>query len=726
MLEYDDHLAIAAAAEIEHRLLKERFAAVFLHSPNAIVLSRLSDGVYVDANQAWTELSGYARQEILGTSALALGIWAQPGQRELLVNHLTQHDRIHEFEFVMRRKDGTLINLLLSGSKVELDGQKCLLGMSVDVTERTRQENELRMSEKRFLDVLDAAGEFVWEIDEQDRFTFVSARVESITGYSPAEMLGRTPASFMTSEEARRVRDWLRSSRPAGTAIRKLEHVTMTKQGRPVWLQISAVPIFRADGRTIGMRGTGLDITERKLADAQIEELATRDPLTHLVNRRYLVSRLPEILARAGAGRQMSAVLFIDLDRFKAINDSLGHAIGDSLLAEVAGRLRKTVAAGELISRLGGDEFVVVLGCPASMAPVRALAQKILAALATPYEIEGQSLNISASIGISAFPNDAIDGPNLVRNADMAMYAAKQRGGNAFQFFSAEMKILAVEKLTLETALRRGIELNQFQLHYQPKFSIANGRLTGVEALIRWNHPMLGMIGPGRFIPIAEETGLIVQLGQWVLSEACRQLRVWADHCAAPVPIAVNLSIRQLDAQLPSLVSAALREVGAEPGWLELEITESILMKNVPANMHILKQLSDLGVCIAIDDFGTGYSSLAYLRRFHVDKLKIDQSFIRDIDTDEEAASIVTAVIALSHSLKLKTVAEGVETVAQQAKLASLDCDEVQGYLLGVPMTAQEIERRFFRILAPSTSAPSVETTEFENRRLPFCAALQP
>ena len=685
-------------AEQERRLSDERFALIFHASPDAIVISRLESGVYVELNEAWSELSGYSRDELVGHSALELNIWADPHQREVMFSQLKANGRIRDFEFQLRRKSGEIADSSMTAEIIKLRGEQCLLAIHVNVTERNRSTRRLRESERRFADVVDAAGEYVWEANVEGKYTYVSERIERVLGYSPAEVIGKDAYQFMPPDEILRLEHWFDTRPNPGTPIRNLEYISITKDGRQIWQQVSGVPIFNATGERIGFRGTGLDITERKLAEQRIEELATRDTLTQLPNRRLLNDRLSQGILSAQRSGGLIAALFVDLDRFKTINDSLGHAVGDELLKSVADRLLQLMRKGDTLARIGGDEFVVILEALRVAEDAGAVAQKIITVLSEPYSIEGKVLTTSASVGISVFPGDAADGATLVRNADMAMYFAKERGRRNYQFYSEQMNARAVEKLTMESTLRRAMERSEFELYYHPKFKLADGELVGVEALVRWNHPELGVVGPNRFIPVVEETGLIVPLGAWVLDRACRQSREWTTKFGRDVPMAVNLSVGQLNPGLARTVSDALAGAGLVPQQLELEVTESMLMKNVDENIDVLKQLSDSGVTIAIDDFGTGYSSLAYLRRFQVDTLKIDQSFVRDVDTNLDDAAIVEAIVALGHSLKLNVVAEGVETEEQKQRLLKLKCDQCQGYLFGEPMPALEFERRYLKL----------------------------
>ena len=681
--------------ELERRLADERFARIFNSNPDAITISRLDNGVYIELNDAWTELSGFTRQELIGKGTIELGIWAIPAQRAELIAQLETHGRVREFEFQLRRKNGETADTLMTGEVIELHGERCLLAILVNVTERNRNTRRLQESEQRFSDVVDAAGEYVWETDAAGNYTYLSARIERVLGYAPAELVGKRPYEFMPVDEAERLKYWFDSLADADATIRNVEFVSITNDGRQIWQQVSGVPIFNSVGEIIGRRGTGMDITERKLAEQRIEELATRDALTQLPNRRLLTDRLSQGILSAQRSGGLIAALFIDLDRFKTINDSLGHTAGDELLKLVADRLQQLMRKGDTLARIGGDEFVVVLEALRVPEDAGAVAQKIIAALSEPCTIAGTRLTTSASVGISVFPGDAADGVTLVRNADMAMYFAKEHGRRNYQFYSEEMNARAVEKLTLENTLRRAIEREEFELYYHPKFSLADGQLVGVEALVRWNHPDLGVVGPGRFIPITEDTGLIVPLGEWVLNCACRQSRLWAGTFQRDIPIAVNLSVGQFNKGLTRTVQNALANAGMSPALLELEITESVLMKNVDENIDVLRGLSDLGVSIAIDDFGTGYSSLAYLRRFNVDTLKIDQSFVRDINTNLDDAAIVEAIIALGHSLKLTVVAEGVETEEQRRQLHELHCDHCQGFLFGEPLPAAQFEAQY-------------------------------
>ncbi len=452
---------------------------------------------------------------------------------------------------------------------------------------------------------------------------------------------------------------------------------------------------------------------QRKLAEDQLRFIATHDALTDLPNRTMFNERLRHALHQGTRYSRGIAVMFIDIDRFKVVNDSLGHSAGDRLLQDSAKRLSECLRESDTVARLGGDEFVVMVENFTAPKDAIAVAQKVLAGLARPFFLEGQEFLMSASIGISTFPEDGKDAETLLKNADIAMYRAKDQGRNNYQFYSAQMNKHTFERLAMESSLRRAIERNEFLLHYQPKLDLRTGAIAGVEALIRWKHPDWGMVSPAQFIPLAEETGLIVQIGEWVLKTACDQSRSWREQGIPPMRVAVNLSARQFSQKtLVSDVARTLVQSGLTPDCLELEITESLVMHNPEGAAETLHKLKAMGIALSIDDFGTGYSSLAYLKRFPIDCVKIDRSFIKDIPTEADDMAITKGVIALGHSLRLKVVAEGVETVEQQDFLRSNDCDEMQGYLFSKPLPAEEVTA----LLKTHSQKPNLNVVEPRRR----------
>ena len=451
---------------------------------------------------------------------------------------------------------------------------------------------------------------------------------------------------------------------------------------------------------TLRMTGTSHNISKRKRAEERAEYLATRDALTGLPNRVLLHDRLEQCIFNAARNQVGFAFMFIDLDRFKTINDSLGHQVGDELLKRVASRLTACVRATDTVARLGGDEFAVILENldDDDDEGAQEVAEKMIAAMGAPMLIESQHLSTSCSIGISLYPNDGRDSEALMKNADVAMYYAKEKGRNNYQFFSQDMNARAQERLSVENYLRLALRRNELVLHYQPRVKVETGELVGVEALVRWQHPRRGLLMPDRFIGVAEDSGLIVPIGEWVLDHACKQLREWQAH-APGLKLAVNLSVGQIadGERLLRAVEGALRGAGVPARALELELTESHLMQDIAEKSAFLHRLGEIGVGLAIDDFGTGYSSLSYLKSLPVDSIKIDSSFVRDIGADPNDEAIIRAIVAMAHSLHLVVVAEGVETADQLAALRELGCDEYQGFLESVALGAAEFSEKYLR-----------------------------
>jgi len=566
---------------------------------------------------------------------------------------------------------------------------------------RRAAEKALRDSEQRFRDIAQAAGEYVWENDNAGRYTYLSPRVVEVLGFNAEELVGHSATEFMPAEEPERVRQWFADNMKPDRSFRGLEHMIISKSGETLWLHVSGVATRDERGNPTGHRGTARDVTEIKESEARISYLATRDPLTELPNRLLFNDRLEQGIINARRKGDSLAVLFIDLDRFKNINDSLGHHVGDLLLREVSSQMAACIRKGDTLSRLGGDEFVVTLEGLSQAEDAAQVARKIIRALAKPLNVGGHMLNTTCSIGISIYPNDAEDGRELMKNADTAMYHAKERGRNNFQFFSPEMNVRAVERHQLETEMRRALDLNQLVLHYQPQADMRTGTLVGMEALIRWQHPERGLVPPSSFIPVAEESGLIELIGRWALKTACEQNREWQASGLPALKVAVNISTRQFNDPrgFANEVTRLLNATGLDPRYLELELTESMLLKNVDENIAVLRRLGKLGTHLAVDDFGTGYSSLAYLKQLPIATLKIDRTFVRDIETDSDDAAIIEAIIAMAHGLDVRVTAEGVETKGQMEALRKLGCDEFQGYLLSKPLPAADFAAQF---LAPA------------------------
>jgi len=551
----------------------------------------------------------------------------------------------------------------------------------------------LRDSRERLAQVIDTVPALVSATDEHGVYIFVNAHLARFAGVDAAQVIGQDAHSTFGADYAARSQALDRLVFESGAALPAYEEEILDHSGAPHVFLTTKAPLHDAAHKVVSVLTSALDITERKQAESQLRHIAHHDPLTRLPNRLLLQQRLQRELARNRRGGRMFALHFIDLDRFKDINDVLGHQLGDQLLLAVAGRLSNTVREGDTVARLGGDEFAILQVETQEAEEAAALARHAIASIGQPFGIDGQTLGVSASIGITLYPTDGTGLDELLRNADLAMYRAKAEGGGAYRFYQADMNRSARETLRLDADLRQGIAQQEFVLHFQPQVSMRTGAIVGVEALLRWQRPGIGLVKPMDFLPLAEENGLIVPINAWVLLEACRQAVAWRRAGLPPLRCAVNLSPVQFRRQdVLALVTEALAETGLDANVLELELTETILMEDTEASTRTLRALRALGVSLAIDDFGTGYSSLSYVKNFPVNRLKIDQSFIRTLKSDPSDTAIVRAIIGLGHSLQLALVAEGVETMEQFTQLAAEGCDDAQGYLFGPPLTAADFE----------------------------------
>ena len=566
-------------------------------------------------------------------------------------------------------------------------------GNNADIGDMAKSFNFLVENLTLFANVFEHSGEAIVITDADNNIVSVNRAFTDISGYTPEEVIGKNPRIISSGmhDVFFYQRMWQKIIGEGGW---KGEIYNRRKSGDiyPEWMSISTIK--DSHGEIINHICIFTDISTRKESEKHIQFLAHYDPLTKLPNRRLFEDRLSQTLAHAKRHGNNAGLLFIDLDRFKNINDSLGHMAGDALLQAVSGRLEKCVRGSDTVARLGGDEFVVILGAITEPGDSAHVCHKIMEAMSEPFVLNGYKVNVSPSIGISIYPNDGVDSETLIKNADAAMYHAKASGRNNFQFFTPDMNARALELLSLETELREAILKEEFVLYYQPKANAATGKTTGVEALIRWQHPVKGLLLPMQFIPVAEECGLIMQIGEWVLKTACAQNKKWQDMGCLYAPVAVNISALQFHTRnLGGLVKQVLHDTGLAPCYLELEITEGVVMKDVESTIETLENLKSMGVLLSIDDFGTGYSSLSYLTRFPLDTLKIDKSFVCDIMNNRGNAAIIRTIITMSHHLGLKVVAEGIETVEQLAFLKNEGCDEIQGYYFSKPLPADEFTR---------------------------------
>ncbi len=674
-----------------------RFRMALDSSIDAVYLIDREKMRFIDANETALATLGYTYQELM-----CLGPYdTKPDEGELeKINRrfdeiIRSESKTGIVQTVQQRKDGKRIPVEVYLRAVQSEGRQLLVAVVRDITARLQAETVLRESEERFRVAFNQAAVGLAHVAPDGRWLMVNDKLCQIVGYARQELLNMGFQDITHPEDLKS--DWAVARRMIAGEVdeRTAEKRYLHKNGYYIWINLTSSMVRDAKGNPKYYSTVVEDISRRKQIEEELRHLANHDALTSLPNRSLLLDRLSQALVFATRSGGQVAVMLIDLDRFKNINDSLGHDAGDKIIMEIGRRLSSSVRAGDTIARLGGDEFVVIRPDIVQEDAVAIMAQQILEALSRPMMIQGHEFYPTGSIGISMFPKDGSDGQTLLKNADTAMYRAKDAGRNNFQFYAHEMNSRALDRLKLESGLRHALEREEFVVHYQPQMDIASGDIIGVEALVRWQPPGRPMVFPGDFIPAAEETGLIVPLGEWVLRTACMQSQAWQKSGALPpIRISVNLSARQFKQQdIVKMVSRVLAETGCHPHCLELEITESVIMENPAAAADTLQKLSDMGVYLSIDDFGTGYSSLSYLKRFPIDSLKIDKSFVRDITIDADDAAIAKAVIALAHSLKLKVIAEGVETVEQLDFLREQQCDQMQGYYLSRPLAVSPLEK---------------------------------
>lgn len=590
-------------------------------------------------------------------------------------------------EFLTRVRN--LLKLSLHQQLVK--SRALVLERELENSERSRQAL-LRDSRERLVQVIDTVPAMISAVDRDGRCLFVNAYQSAFVGLDPALCVGHDAAMMFGEAHATRSRALDRLVLDSGAALPSFEEEITDRDGVSRTFLTTKTPLRDTDLRLSSVLTTALDITERKQAESRLRHMAHHDALTNLANRSLLRERLQRELGRTRRGDRMFALHFIDLDRFKAVNDALGHHFGDRLLQAVARRLHENVRETDTVARIGGDEFAILQTEMGQMEDAAALAQHIVGMLSRPFVCDGHELSLSASIGITVHPDDGAGVDDLLRNADLAMYRAKAEGGAGHRFFVADMNARAQAQVRLESELRAGLQRGEFLLHFQPQINLRSGRIVGAEALLRWQHPQRGLLKPADFLPFAEENGLIVPINAWVLREACLEAARWQRSGLARLRCAVNLSPVQFRKQcVKQLVVDALAESGLDPTLLELELTEGILMENPEASALVLRELQEIGVSVAIDDFGTGYSSLSYVKKFPINRIKIDQSFIRHLKTDPSDTAIVRAIITLGHSLNLEVLAEGVESAEQFTQLLAEGCDEVQGFYNSPPLAGSDL-----------------------------------
>jgi diguanylate cyclase (GGDEF)-like protein/PAS domain S-box-containing protein len=673
-------------AEQQLRESEERYRKLFDSNPMPMWVYDFETLRFIDVNQSAVRHYGYSREEFLGmTIAQIRPADELPRMREALEQAMPHNEgKI----FRHQKKDGTVLETEVTSFEFESAGRRARLVIAVDVTERRRAEQRLRESEERYRLLFERNLAGVFRTTLEGHILECNEALARTFGYeSPAELVAQPAANvYEQSEDRQRLMSRLKEQR----VLSNIEVRMRRRDGTPIWVLENMTLL---DGDII--EGTIIDITDRKTAQEQMEYQAYHDVLTDLPNRLLFRDRIGVALAHAKRHRTSAAVMFLDLDQFKIVNDSLGHTVGDSLLRAAGARLVTSVRAHDTVARMGGDEFTILLSDVNGSSDAATVAQKLLDAVSHPIIVDGHELFVTTSIGIALFPEDGGDAETLLKNADRAMYHAKEQGRNNYQFASVAALEETTGRLSLERSLHHAFERKEFVLHYQPMINLSTGSTIGAEALIRWNHPERGQMLPDEFIPVAEECGLIHPIGEWVLRTACEQMRRWHRSGRSDLRLAVNLSPRQFQQHnLSGMIEGVLRETGYPAELLDIEITETTAMQHAEMSLGVMLRLKEMGIRICIDDFGTGYSSLSYLKRFPIDTLKIDQNFVRDLNSGSatSAGAIVSAVISMARALKLNVIAEGVENEEQLDFLRRENCQAVQGFLCSAPLPADEFE----------------------------------
>jgi diguanylate cyclase (GGDEF)-like protein/PAS domain S-box-containing protein len=678
----------------EESILYERdFSNKVLDSLPGIFYLFDEKGKYLRWNRNFEQVTGYTGEEI--SRMTPFDFFNEGGK--IIVSERIQETfaRGHSYvETDLVTKQGKQIPYYFTGRIIYIDGKACLIGMGIDIAERKRSEAAAKESTEKFRAMVESTSDWVWEVDERGVYTYSSPKVRDILGYEPEEVLGRTPFDLMPPEDADHIGGIFRDTVTSGKPFSLLENINLHKNGSRVVLETSGVPFFDAAGKLKGYRGIDRDITGRKRAEETIRYQAYHDLLTGLPNRPLFVDLVNRELPHMQRADMRLAIMTLGIDNFKKINDSLGYEAGDNLIKDIAGLLKTSTREADTVARIGGDKFTIML--PLITRPDEdssRIAEKVMGVFNKPFTIGLNEFHITVSIGISLYPEDGDNAETLLKNSEIALYHAKDQGRNNYQYFNAAQNIRTIEHVIFENRLRRAVAHGEMVVYYQPQINIKTRKIVGAEALVRWEHPELGLLKPAEFIPLAEEIGLITEIDQWVLRSACTQIMAWKKAGYPLDFVTVNLSARQF--QQPNLakkISEALEETGVNSESLGCEITETIAMRDTETTFRSLNCLESMGIKFAIDDFGTGYSSLSYLKKFPIHKLKIDKSFISGLRTDTDYQAIIVAIIAMGHALKLTVLAEGVETEEQMTFLRLRDCDEIQGYLFSKPVPAEEFE----------------------------------
>ncbi|GFO68862.1 hypothetical protein GMLC_24410 [Geomonas limicola] len=669
---------------------ESRYRQLFESAKDGLLILEAERGIISDVNQAAVLLLGHSREELLGRRLYEIGFFSGPGSEQEVLAELDRRGELRYQALPLCTRDGRHLFVDFVGCSYQVEGIRVIQCDLRDVTSRKRAEEALAKSEEQWRTIVHNINEYVYSVRFENGVAssiYHSPKCLEITGYTPEEYY-RDPLLWfaMIHDEDRALVNEFLGHILAGKSHPPIRHRIRHKDGSERWL-LNNCAVQRLEGEEAGIArldGFIMDITELKLAEDNIFFLAHHDPLTRLPNRSTLYARIDQVISVAQKANRSMALLFLDIDGFKQINDTLGHDVGDRLLQSVAQRLTECTRPCDIVSRLGGDEFVIVLW-DCGVEETTSVAEQIIAG----FSLEGSSAVINASIGVSLYPQDGRDYLTLLKNADLAMYQAKKAGGKGFHFYTKRLNELAHERFTIETDLRRALERGEFVLYYQPKVNIVTGEFSGMEALIRWQHPVRGLVAPESFIGIAEESGLLTPISKWIIDSVCRQLKSWRDQ-GIQASSAINLSASFFQhADFEATIEKALLQTGIPPESLELELTEATIMSDPQQVLGSMAAMKALGLQLSIDDFGIGYSSLSYLKKLPVDKLKIDQSFIRNIAKDTDNMAVVRAVLNIGRSMQLKVIAEGVENASQLAWLQAEGGEEAQGFYFSRPLPAQ-------------------------------------
>ncbi|NQF16168.1 EAL domain-containing protein [Brevibacillus sp. HB1.3] len=650
-------------------------------------------GIILRANEQFCRISKYERSELIGKDHRILNSGYHPKGFFKEMWACIRAGQVWRGEIRNRAKDDSYywVDTTIVPFKNQAGEIYQYLSIRSDITARKQMEDELKRSEEKYRIIAENTSDIISIINLDGEFLYLSPSHKRVWEHTVPDEEIHNLFEWIVEDD----RDIFAYAIQHAFSTRKeymVECRINTQRNDVIWTESKINPIMDEEGNVTKLLLVTRDVTDRKQSEETIHHLAYHDALTDLPNRRMYVQQLSKEMMQAKRFQSSLAVLFLDLDRFKDVNDSFGHDVGDMLLIEASKRLQACLKPGDVVARLGGDEFTIMQNQLLDRNEATALAEQIMYQLQRPFELEGHVFNVSCSIGIALYPQDGDNPEDLLKRADTALYTVKSRGKNGYDFFDPTMEAKSLERILMENEMRKAIEQEQFQIYYQPKIDIATSAMTGMEALVRWVHPELGIIPPNRFIPIAEETGMILALGEWILKQACKQNKNWHDQ-GYTLKVSVNLSARQIyQKDLVEMIKDILQETQLSPHWLELEITESIFVKMEEATA-VLQQIRDIGIQISIDDFGTGYSSFSYIKSLPVDTIKIDASFIRDIHHNQESQAIVKAIVTIAQSLNMNVIAEGIELHDQVAALKENGCDHGQGYLFSKPLPTDDFDQ---------------------------------